>query len=325
MKIHVIGAGSWGLALARHLANNQHEVSLWCRSQATAQRIRIAREHAAYLPGVRLPKSIKVTTACLADGEMAVLATPSHALRGVLASFAFAPRTLRLSVIKGIENETLFRMSEVIEEASSGGPVATLSGPTHAEEVARDLPASIVTASLDPEGAQIVQQAFFSPNFRVYTSDDLIGVELGGALKNVIAIAAGACDGLGLGDNAKAALITRGLAEISRLGVACGAQPQTFAGLSGMGDLMVTCGSRHSRNRRLGEALAAGQGLESVEAKSGMIAEGVRTTRSARQLARDMRVETPIIEAVYQVIYENAAPKQALEKLLQRDAKPEYY
>jgi glycerol-3-phosphate dehydrogenase (NAD(P)+) len=252
MRIQVVGSGSWGLALARLLARNDHQVHLWCRAEDKPETLRRTRESKEYLPGVKLPESIEIDTEIVSDVDIAVMAVPSHAMRPVARQLAFSPSTIRVSVAKGIENDSLLRMSEVIEQVAPGGPVVSLSGPSHAEEVGKDLPASVVAAGSNEDAARQVQQAFLSNNFRVYTSPDIVGVELGGSLKNVIAIAAGVCDGFELGDNAKAALITRGLAEISRLGVACGADPLTFAGLSGLGDLIVTCASRHSRNRSVG-------------------------------------------------------------------------
>lgn len=323
MNIQVVGAGGWGLALARRLALNGHAVRLWCREEDDPDRLRATREDPRLLPGVLLPESVEVARDTDPAAEMAVLAVPSHALRAVAAAMPFSPGTVRVSVAKGIENGTLLRMNEVIAEVAPGGPVAALSGPSHAEEVGRDLPASLVAASADPAAAEKVQAAFFAPVFRVYTSDDVTGVELGGALKNVIAIAAGVCDGLALGDNAKAALMTRGLAEITRLGTACGAQAATFAGLSGMGDLIVTCASRHSRNRRVGEELARGRSLDDILGGSPMVAEGVRTTKSAHALARRLGVDTPITAAVHSLLFEGAEVGAVILDLLTRSAKSE--
>ncbi len=323
MNIQVIGAGSWGLALTRLLAINGNQVRLWCRGTQVAEALRTTRECETYLPGVQIPQSVQICDDIDANADMAVLATPSHAMRAIVQQHRFASHTVRVNVAKGIENETLLRMSEVIAESAPGGPVVTLSGPSHAEEVARDLPASVVVAGEDAEACLQAQKAFFSKTFRVYTSPDIVGVELGGSLKNVIAIAAGVCDGFGLGDNATAALITRGLAEISRLGVVCGADPLTFAGLSGMGDLIVTCASRHSRNRRLGQGIAAGNTLAQLQQATSMVAEGVRTTRSAYALARKLGVEMPITSAVHRVLYEDANAMQVMEQLLLREAKPE--
>lgn len=323
MRIQVVGAGGWGLALARLLALNGHDVRLWCREEDNPAVLRETRQNAALLPGVSLPESVEVCRVVDPEVEVVVLAVPSHAMRAVAGAYPFSAGTIRVSVAKGIENGTLLRMSQVLEETGGGGAVVALSGPSHAEEVGRDLPASVVAAGRDEAACETVQRAFMSPVFRVYTSPDVVGVELGGALKNVIAIAAGACDGLGLGDNAKAALITRGLAEIARLGVAMGADPLTFSGLSGMGDLIVTCASRHSRNRAVGEKIALGWDLDRIVSSSPMVAEGVRTTRSARDLSERYGVEMPITRAVYSVLFEGADVREVVTSLMTREAKPE--
>jgi glycerol-3-phosphate dehydrogenase (NAD(P)+) len=323
MNIQIIGAGSWGLALARLLALNDHAVRLWAREEDRPDILRDTRHSPLFLPEVALPETVVVDAEVDAKAAVVVLAVPSHTMRAVAGRFRFSRGSIRLSVAKGIENHTLQRMSEVITDVSGPGPVAALSGPSHAEEVARDLPASVVVAGVDPKACDQCQAAFAGKTFRVYTCPDLIGVELGGALKNVIAIAAGVCDGFGLGDNAKAALMTRGLAEITRLGVAMGAEALTFAGLSGMGDLITTCESRHSRNRAVGEKIAAGLTLDAVSASTPMIAEGVRTTRSALALARRHGVEMPITEQVHRVLFENADAREAVTALMLRDAKPE--
>jgi len=286
--------------------------------------LRNERRSPHYLPRVTLPAQIEVSRETDPDAEAAVLAVPSHAMRKVVEEHPFSRKTLRINVAKGIENETLLRMDEVIHDVSGPCPVVTLSGPSHAEEVAQELPASLVVAGEDANICERVQHAFMSDAFRVYTSPDIIGVELGGSLKNVIAIAAGVCDGFQLGDNAKAALITRGLAEITRLGVAMGAEPLTFAGLSGMGDLVVTCASRHSRNRALGESIAKGEAPDEFEQTSHMIAEGVRTTKSAVALARKYSVEMPITEQVYRVLFEGADPRQSVSALMERGPKAEW-
>jgi glycerol-3-phosphate dehydrogenase (NAD(P)+) len=323
MTIQVIGSGSFGIALARVLALNGHDVYLWARNAAKREELRTKRHSSDYLPEVILPDRVQLPDAPLASAEMAVIAAPSHALREVIAPLPLQQGGVLVSVTKGIEQGTLLRMSEIIASLFPDNPVVALSGPSHAEEVAKDKPASLVAASSDPAAAELVQQAFRGPSMRVYTSDDVAGVELGGALKNVIAIAAGAVDGLELGDNAKAALITRGLAEISRLGEACGAQALTFAGLSGMGDLIATCCSGHSRNRAIGEQIARGRTLKEILSGMQMVAEGVTTTKSARALAARHGVDMPIAEAVHQALFEGVAPAVALARLMMREAKPE--
>lgn len=323
MKIQVVGAGSWGLAIARLLARNGHAVRLTCRNEDGPEMLRNERRSPHFLPGVLLPESIEIARDVDPASEIAVLAVPSHAMRAVAGALRFSPQTILVNVAKGIENETTLCMHEVVEEVSGPCIVVTLSGPSHAEEVANDLPASLVAAGKNAEACAKVQQAFNAATFRVYTSHDITGVALGGALKNVIAIAAGVCDGFGLGDNAKAALITRGLAEMARLGVALGADPLTFAGLSGMGDLIVTCESRHSRNRSVGEKIASGMKLEEILASSPMVAEGVRTARAALALARKSNVEMPITEQVYRVLYEGADAREAVTALMTRDLKSE--
>jgi glycerol-3-phosphate dehydrogenase (NAD(P)+) len=325
MFIQVIGAGSWGLALSRVLALNGHDVSIWCRPEDKPDELERNRQSSIYLPGVTLPDNVQVTTECEMGAEMAVYAVPSHVMRSVVELFPLSPKAIRVNVAKGIENNTLMRMSEVITQVAGATAVITLSGPSHAEEVGGGLPASVVAAGNDTRICGAVQRAFSNDVFRVYTSPDIVGVELGGALKNVIAIAAGVCDGLGLGDNAKAALITRGLAEISRLGVALGADPLTFMGLSGMGDLIVTCDSRHSRNRAVGERIAQGVTVDEAVSSTPMVAEGVRTTRSALELARRNGVDVPITEQVHRVLFENANPAEAVTELMTRDMKPEFY
>ena len=323
MQIQVIGGGSWGLALTRVLALNGHSVQLWCRPEDDPDTLRATRESKKFLPGVLLPDSVIIAPEVNRAAEMVVYAVPSHAMRAVVPQFAFDGHPVRVSVAKGIENDTLLRMSEIITLLAPGSPVVALSGPSHAEEVGKGLPASLVAASTDEAACTEVQEAFFSSNFRVYTSQDIIGVELGGSLKNVVAIAAGVCDGLGLGDNAKSALITRGLAEMARLGVACGASPLTFAGLSGMGDLITTCTSKHSRNRAVGEAIAQGKKLQEILDSSPMVAEGVRTTRSAHALALKMGVEMPLTDVAHQVLFEDLSAREAIEALMAREAKAE--
>jgi glycerol-3-phosphate dehydrogenase (NAD(P)+) len=323
MNIQVIGAGSWGLALARHVACQGHAVRLWCREEDDPAKLRETRQSETFLPGVLLPDSVDVNPEVDHDADVAVLAVPSHAMRIVAGQFAFSPRTIRVSVAKGIENETMLRMSEVIREVNGPCPVVALSGPSHAEEVGHDLPVSLVSASQVESARKTVQQAFVGKSCRVYTSPDITGVELGGSLKNVIAIAAGVCDGFELGDNAKAALVTRGLHEMGRLGAAMGADALTFAGLSGMGDLIVTCMSAHSRNRSVGERIARGEQIDEIVGGMAMVAEGVRTAQSVHTLAQREGVEMPIADQVYRVLFEQADPRAAITALMTRDPKPE--
>ncbi|MDX9976276.1 MAG: NAD(P)H-dependent glycerol-3-phosphate dehydrogenase [FCB group bacterium] len=323
MRIQIVGGGSWGLALARLLALKSHDVRLWCREQDRPEDLRSTRHSPFFLKDMYLPDRVEVMPEVDPGVDIAVFAVPSHAMRIAAQQWPFSPGTIRVSVAKGIENNTLLRMSEVIEEVSGPCTVLSMSGPSHAEEVAKDLPASVVVAGRDFQACETVQSAFTGRTFRVYTSPDIVGVEVGGSLKNVTAIAAGVSDGFGFGDNAKAALITRGLAEMSRLGVAMGADPLTFAGLSGMGDLIATCASRHSRNRAVGERLAQGATLEEILGSSPMVAEGVRTANSAHALAEAYNVELPIAEQVYNVLFQGANPRGAVDELMQREAKPE--
>ncbi len=323
MKIQVMGSGSWGLALARMVALNGHDVSVWCRPEDNPEALRETREAPDFLPGVKIPESIDIVTETDPTVDIVVLAIPSHVMRVVLKQHSFSPETIRVNVAKGIENETLLRMDEVIHEVHGDCPVVVLSGPSHAEEVARELPASVCAAGVNEAACITVQQAFQCPYFRVYTTSDIIGVELGGSLKNIIAIAAGVCDGYGLGDNAISALVTRGLAEISRLGIAMGADPLTFSGLSGMGDLITTCLSKHSRNRAVGQRLAQGMSVEEALAASPMVAEGVRTTQSAHALATKLGVSMPITHQVHRVLFEGVDPKEAITALMTRDPRSE--
>ncbi|MGB2959062.1 MAG: NAD(P)H-dependent glycerol-3-phosphate dehydrogenase [Bacteroidota bacterium] len=331
MRITVLGAGSWGTTLAILLSNRSHQVSLWSFRESEAELIRTTRENPAFLPGIRVPEAVEVSSdlrAAVEGAEMIVGAVPSQYLRKVvvrLAEFSL-DRMVVVSVAKGIENGTLMTMSEMLRDALPGLPqknIATLSGPSHAEEVSRSIPTTVVAASIDPGTARAVQTAFMVPYFRVYVTDDLRGVELGGALKNVIAIAAGIVEGANLGDNTKAALMTRGIAEITRLGVAMGAQVRTFGGLSGIGDLMVTCMSRHSRNRYVGVEIGRGRKLSEILSEMVMVAEGIATTQSAFELARRVRVEVPIINEVHKILFEGKDPLSACYELMTRDPKGE--
>ncbi len=325
MKITVLGAGAWGTALANLLAQNSHSVTIWGHDAAHLDEVCRLRRNERYLPGIELSPELN----CLPDlphaisgSECVVIAVPSRFFREVTVQAADFSG-IAVSVTKGIEFETGLTMSGILKSTMPGASRSALSGPTLALEVARNIPAAIVAANLDARVAEIVQNLFLRPTFRVYTSTDLLGVELGGSLKNVIAIAAGMSDGLGFGDNTKAALITRAIVEMRRLGVACGANAETFSGLSGLGDLAVTCFSKLSRNRGFGERLGRGESVEKILASTTSVAEGYPTARSAFQLAKKMNVETPIIDEVYAMLYEGKAIRQAVQDLMTRDTKPE--
>ena len=327
MKVAVVGGGSWGTSLAAHLVKTGHDVNLLVRDGVRRDEIATRRENSRYLPGVLLPAALRIECDDTAarGAEMLVMAIPSEAFRGVCRGLAssLAPGTALVSATKGLEIDTLRRMTEVVAEEAPGQPVAVLSGPSFALEVALGQPTAVVAASAHAAVAEAVQQAFASPTFRVYSSDDVVGVELAGALKNVIAIAAGIVDGLGYGQNTVAALITRGLAEIGRLGVALGGRAETFSGLAGLGDLVLTATGALSRNRRVGQALGAGQTLDHAVHETGMVAEGVRTTRAACDLAARARVEMPIAEAMRAVLYEGRPPRVAVDALMIRSLKRE--
>lgn len=329
-QIAVIGAGSWGTTLAILLAKKGYDVTLWVYEPDQLAEMEETRENRKYLPGVMLPDNIRLTGAILSavtPAEYLVMAVPTHAMRSVCEQMtdAISRSHVVINVSKGIENMTLKRMSEVIHETLSVPMerIATLHGPSHAEEVSREIATAVVAASTELHTARKVRELFFTDYFRVYSSDDIIGVEFGGAVKNVIAIAAGICDGAGFGDNTKAALLTRGLVEIARLGTRMGARPETFSGLSGMGDLIVTCMSKHSRNRYVGEQIGSGKTLDEVLSGMVMVAEGVKTTRSVHQLAEQVEVEMPISKEVYRVLFENKSPHQAVTDLMTREPKEE--
>lgn len=329
MNITVIGTGGWGTALAVLLHGNGHRVTLWGRLPEEVAPILATRENKLFLPGVQVPSAILVTldtAAALRAAEMVVLAVPSHGMRPICRQLReFLPAASALvHVAKGIENETGARMSEVIAAELPQNRVVVLSGPSHAEEVGRGIPTAVVVAAREAGPAAVAQRAFMNARFRVYTHDDVVGVELGGALKNVIAIAAGCCDGIGFGDNTKAALCTRGLAEMARLGAALGARPETFSGLSGVGDLIVTAFSRHSRNRSFGERLGRGETVAQIIASTKSVAEGVKTAKSVWQLAQRLQVDLPISRQVHGILYEGQPPQQAVRNLMTREAKPEF-
>ncbi len=329
MKLCVLGGGSWGIALSLHLSKAGHDLTLWEYDPLKAKALEEKRGNPRLLPGVTFPPSIRVTDkmeTALAGREGVVLVVPSHVVRQTALKAApyWPSGAWAVCASKGLESESHLRMSEVLEQAlPPKTPLAILSGPSHAEEVSRQMPTTVVSASKTQGLAETIQEVFHSDSFRVYTSSDMIGVELGGSLKNVIAIAAGITDGLGLGDNAKAALMTRGLHEMTRLGMALGAQARTFAGLAGMGDLIVTCTSQHSRNRLLGEKIGRGETLQQALEGMVMVAEGVKTSRAAAALARQAGVEVPITEEVCKVLFEGRTAKEAVRSLLSRSAKPE--
>jgi len=327
-KISVLGSGSWGLALALLLHNNGHEVLLWSARPENARKLREKRENPDRLPGVRLPDEIDVLTdmeRALKDVDVTILAVASPYIRSTahkMAPFVCKDQKI-VNVAKGIEEKTLKTLSEVIEEEIPQGNVAVLSGPSHAEEVGRGLPTTCVISAHTQETAEYLQSIFMSPVFRVYTTPDILGVELGGALKNVIALAAGTADGLGYGDNTKAALITRGITEIGRLGKKMGAQMETFYGLSGIGDLIVTCASKHSRNRKAGYLIGQGYTMEEAMKEVQMVVEGVYSARAARELAEKYEVEMPIITEVNRVLFEGKSAAEAVMDLMLRDKKVE--
>ncbi|NOY80210.1 MAG: NAD(P)-dependent glycerol-3-phosphate dehydrogenase [Kiritimatiellaeota bacterium] len=328
--IVVLGDGGWGTALARLLCDNGHACTLWGPFPDHIEEMRRRGTNVRFLPGVPLPRSLELTgdlREALAGAELAILASPVPYLRALLervAGLSMVDSPLFVNVAKGIEVATRQRVSEMVHEILGAVRYAVLSGPSHAEEVARNVPTAVVAAAGAEEDARRVQGVFMNESFRVYTTDDVVGVELGGALKNVLALAAGICDGMGLGDNSKAALMTRGIAEMARLGQALGGRPETFSGLSGVGDLIVTCISRHSRNRHVGEELGRGRTLEEIQQEMGLVvAEGVKTARSAHALARRTGVAAPIIDQVYAALYEDKPPDQAVRELMTRAAKPE--
>jgi glycerol-3-phosphate dehydrogenase (NAD(P)+) len=331
MKISILGAGGWGTALSIVLHRNKHKVTLWEFNPEYAHTLREYRENFYYLRGIKIPDAIKISDdieKAVSAAEMIVVSTPTQFIRNVMEkikNFHFRDKIL-LNVSKGIENGTLMTVSEIfldILKNINKKNIASLSGPSHAEEVVRNIPTAVSVASSDEKNARLVQKTFSNRHFRVYTTNDIKGVELGGALKNVIAIAAGIAEGAGFGDNTKAAIMTRGIREITRLGKKMGADEKTFMGLSGIGDLIVTCMSRLSRNRYVGEQIGKGRKLRQVLSGMKMVAEGVATTKSAHQLARKLNVELPITEQVYKMLFEDKNPHQATEELMTRDLKKE--
>jgi glycerol-3-phosphate dehydrogenase (NAD(P)+) len=325
MKISVIGAGAWGTALANLLCRNHHDVTLWTFEADQVGEMQQSHRNRLFLPGIELHPAMKFT-ANLRDSvkgcDFILFAVPSKFLQSVAAQVSDY-KGIAISVTKGIDFETGRTMSNVLQDTIPGATLAALSGPTLAMEVARNIPAAIVAAHESPQIASQVQALFHQPTFRVYTSNDVLGVELGGALKNVFAIAAGVSDGLGYGDNSKAAMVTRAIVEMRRLGVACGARPETFSGLSGLGDLTVTCFSKLSRNRTFGERLGRGEKVDAIAGSTITVAEGYPTARSAYRLARSLNVETPIIDEVHAMLYQGKETLKAVYDLMTRSVKQE--
>ncbi|MCY8912219.1 NAD(P)H-dependent glycerol-3-phosphate dehydrogenase [Bacillus atrophaeus] len=325
-KVTMLGAGSWGTALALVLADNGHQVCMWGHRPELISQINERHENKDYLPDVKLPEEITGTTdlqESLKDADFIIVAVPTKAIREVLSQAVpyITKKAVFVHVSKGIEPDTLLRISEIMEEelpADIRKDIVVLSGPSHAEEVGLRHPTTVTSSSKSIQSAEEVQDLFMNHNFRVYTNPDIIGVEIGGALKNIIALAAGITDGLGYGDNAKAALITRGLAEIARLGTKMGGNPLTFSGLAGVGDLIVTCTSVHSRNWRAGNMLGKGYKLEAVLEEMGMVVEGVRTTKAAYQLSEKYQVKMPITEALHQVLFNGQTVETTVESLMAR-------
>lgn len=327
-NIGVAGAGSWGTALALVLEKNGHQVTLWSSREAKAAELRSTRENRDKLPGVKIPESIEITAdmeTAVKEKELVVLGVPSLYIRGTAAKMApfVHDGQIIVNVSKGIEESTLYTMTEVISDEIPNADVAVLSGPSHAEEVSRDIPTTVVAGAKSRKTAEKIQTVFMNEAFRVYTSPDMLGIEVGGALKNVIALAAGITDGLGYGDNTKAALITRGIAEMSRLGVSMGGYQETFSGLAGMGDLIVTCASQHSRNRKAGYLIGKGYSMQEAMDEVRMVVEGVHSAKAALKLADKYYVRMPIIEQVNAVLFDGKSATEAVRDLMVRDGKTE--
>lgn len=328
MKICIIGAGSWGTAMAVHLAKKGERVTVWNKFPDVPEQILKTGENKKYLPGVKIPEEICFTTdmSSAGEAEMVVFALPSPLSRDISRELSqyIKAGTIFVNLSKGLEKDSLKRLSEVFSEEIPGARIVVMSGPSHAEEVARGLPTTNVVASADSSAARTVQEAMMNETFRLYTSSDVVGVELGGALKNVIALCAGISDGLGFGDNTKAALMTRGLEEIKRLGVLMGARAETFLGLSGMGDLIVTCTSMHSRNRRAGILIGQGASAREALTEVAMVVEGVNTAGTAMALAEKYGADMPITREANRILFEEKDPRRAVTDLMLRDKKPEH-
>ncbi len=328
IRCAVVGGGAWGTAIADRLARNGHQTVLWAREPDVVDAINGSQENPRFLGGISLAPSLSATTdmgGALREATLVVYAAPSHVLRPVVASCAqhIVPEAVLSVATKGIERETLALMTDVVADAAPGFPVVAVSGPSFAAEVAQGQPTAVVAACVNHDAAKLVQWAMSAGAFRVYTSDDVVGVELGGALKNVMAVATGILDGLGMGYNPRAALMTRGLAEMTRLGLALGAKRETFAGLAGLGDLVLTCTGALSRNRAVGVAIGQGMTLEQALAGKDSVAEGVLNTQSAKALADKMGVEMPIIDATHRILFDGWSPRDAVSELMARELRPE--
>ena len=327
-RIGILGAGSWGTALAILLHDNGHDVTVWSIHEEEVETLNTTRRHEHKLPGVEIPEGIVFTTdmkETMSDKDVCVLAVPSPFIRSTCQKMKQYVRAgqIIVNVAKGIEENTLYTLTDIIEEELPYADACVLSGPSHAEEVSRRLPTTCVVSSRTRKTAEYLRSVFVSPVFRVYISPDMLGIELGGALKNVIALAAGTADGLGYGDNTKAALITRGIAEIARLGIKMGGKPETFYGLTGIGDLIVTCASMHSRNRKAGYLMGQGYTMEEAMKEVQMVVEGVYSAKAALELSRKYQVEMPIVEQVNKVLFENKNAEEAVKELMLRDKKIE--
>ena len=327
-KVSVIGAGSWGMAIAKVLDVNGHEVIVWSHREEEAERLREKRENESKLPGVRLSERTRFTSElepAVKERDLLILAVPSTAVRGTARKMAPCVKegAVIVNLAKGIEERTLMILTDIIEQEIPGANAAVLSGPSHAEEVGKGIPTTVVAGAKDRATAEYIQNIFMNRVFRVYTSPDMLGIEFGGALKNVIALAAGVADGLGCGDNTKAALITRGIAEMSRLGVAMGGRIETFNGLTGIGDLIVTCASVHSRNRKAGYLIGQGRTMQEAMDEVKMVVEGVYSAKAAMVLAGKYGVDMPIVEEVNRVLFDNKPAKEAMADLMLRDKKIE--
>lgn len=328
-KVSLLGAGSWGTALAIVLANNGHEVTLWSALSSEVTMLRENREHKDRLPGIKLPENISISDdleASCQDKDLIVFSVASPYVRATAQRAAkfIKEGQIIVNVGKGIEEATLMTLSEILKQEIPQADISVLSGPSHAEEVSRGIPTTVVVGSVVKETAYFIQDIFMNESFRVYTSPDIIGIELGGSVKNVIALAAGVIDGLGLGDNTKAALMTRGIAEMSRLGVAMGGKIETFSGLSGIGDLIVTCTSKHSRNRNAGYLMGKGYTMKEAMDEVKQVVEGVYSAKAALKMAQEHKVSMPIVEEVNKVLFENKGAREALEDLFNRDKRREY-